>query len=400
MQILKYFFFTALILFFLPVWASAMLLESTCPGDSLKFGMSTALSGPAARLGINMRDGVLASFSEVNLSGGIGGKRLCLVTIDDGYEPERTVPNMHTLITDEKVLAVVGNVGTPTAVVASPIATRNRTLFFGAFTGAGVLRKMPPERYIVNFRASYAEETAAMVEALITHGGIAPNEIAFFTQRDAFGDAGFSGGMAALQRRGVDDEKLIAHGRYERNTIAVENGLADILMVKPEPKAIILVGAYSPCAAFIKLARESGLKALFLNISFVGAAPLAKELGLAGEGVIITQVVPHYDSDEPVVVRFRRVLNEYLPNETPSFGALEGYLVGTILVRALTEIPGQIDRESIVDSLEDLGEFDIGLGTNLDINDSEHQASHQVWPTIIRNGKVIPFNWSDLVRIK
>jgi ABC-type branched-subunit amino acid transport system substrate-binding protein len=304
---------------------------------------------------------------------------------------------MHTLLQDENVLAVVGNVGTPTAVVASPIATRNRTLFFGAFSGAGVLRKMPPERYVINFRASYAEETATMVEALITYGGVAANEIAFFTQRDAFGDAGFSGGMAALQRRGISDEKLIAHGRYERNTTAVENGLADILMAKPEPKAVIMVGAYSPCAAFIRLARKSGLKALFLNISFVGAAPLAQELGADGEGVIITQVVPHYDAEVPIVAKFRKGLKEYLPQEKPSFGALEGYIVGNILIRSLTAIGGQLTRESIVDALEGVGEFDIGLGNLLNLNKTEHQASHQVWPTIIRNGDVVPLNWSELV---
>jgi len=395
MKITKHLMYIVFILLLLTLDAFALDAASVCPEDSLKFGMSTPLTGPASQLGINMRDGILTSFSEVNSSGRISGKELCLVAVDDGYEPERTVPNMHTLLMDEKVLALVGNVGTPTAVVAIPIATRNKTLFFGALSGAGILRKMPPERYVINFRASYAEETAAMVEGLITYGGIAANEIAFFTQRDAFGDAGFSGGMAALQRRGDFDEKLIAHGRYERNTIAVENGLADILMTNPEPKAVIMVGAYAPCAAFIKLARRIGLKALFLNIS-VGAAPLAQELGSSGEGVIITQVVPHYDSNEPVVVKFRKGLKEYQPQAAPSFGALEGYLVGNILIRALREIDRPLTREAIVDALEGLGEFDIGLGEPLRLTKTEHQASHQVWPTIIRNGKVVPLNWAEL----
>ena len=380
----------------LAVDAFALGTASVCPDGTLKFGMSIPLTGPASRLGINMRDGILTSFSEVNASGGIAGKQLCLVAVDDGYEPERTVPNMHALLMDEKVLGLVGNVGTPTAVVSIPIATRNKTLFFGALSGAGILRKMPPDHYVINFRASYAEETAAMVEALVTYGGIAADEIAFFTQRDAFGDAGFSGGMAALHRHGDFDEKLIAHGRYERNTIAVENGLADILMANPEPRAVIMVGAYGPCAAFIKLARKIGLKALFLNVSVVGTAPLVQELGLSGEGVIITQVVPHYDSDEPVVGRFREGLKKYLPQVEPSFVALEGYLVGNILTRALREIDGPLTRETIVDALEGLGEFDIGLDEPLKLNTTEHQASHQVWPTIIRNGKVVPLNWAEL----
>lgn len=371
--------------------------RQVCPPSTLPFGMSTALTGPAARLGLNMRLGVLVAFSEQNVAGGIHGKALCLSAIDDGYEPERVVPNMHTLIQEENVLAVVGNVGTPTAVVAEPIAARNSTLFFGAYSGAGVLRKMPPERYVINYRASYAEETAAMVEALMNFGAVQPEEIAFFTQRDAFGDAGFSGGVAALRRHGFTDEQLIVHGRYERNTTAVENGLADILMAKQLPKAVILVGAYEPCATFIKLARACGLQALFLNVSFVGAAPLAEKLGEDGEGVIITQVVPHYDSEVPLVVQFRQALSGLFPFEKPTFGALEGYVVGRILIRSLVEINGPVTRETVVEALEGLGEFDIGLGGSLALSREEHQASHRVWPTVIRGGKVVPCNWNELV---
>lgn len=398
MGIRRRIFLTLFALFLLFAEYSAASGEPVCPGESLKFGMSTALTGPAARLGINMRDGVLAFFAEANAAGGIGGRELCLVTLDDGYEPERTVPNMHVLIEKEKVLGVIGNVGTPTAVVAIPIATRNKTLFLGAYTGAGVLRKIPPDRYIMNYRASYAEETAAMVDALISKGGFLPEEIAFFTQRDTFGDAGFAGGLDALKNHGLRDERLISHGRYERNTDAVENGLADILMARTSPKAVIMVGAYSSCATFIRLARQSGLKGLFLNVSFVGAEPLAADLGSDGEGVIITQVVPHYESNVPVVREFRGAFSVWRPELSPSFGALEGYIVATILHHALQKSTSPVSRESIVAALEGLDEFDIGLEEWLLLNRTEHQASHRVWPTIIKNGKVVPFDWKELTQ--
>ncbi|OGQ96958.1 MAG: ligand-binding receptor [Deltaproteobacteria bacterium RIFOXYD12_FULL_57_12] len=370
--------------------------ESPCPPEALALGMSTALTGPAADLGINMRDGVLAALDEANRGQGIKGRQLCLAALDDGYEPAQTVPNMLTLINAQQVLALIGNVGTPTAVAALPIALRANTPFYGAFTGAGILRKSPPDRYVINYRASYGEETAAMVDALIEHGGLRPEEIAFFTQRDAFGDAGFVGGLTALKQHGLRQENKIAHGRYERNTLAVENGLADIMLAETVPRAVIMVGTYAPCAEFIQLAKKYGLDALFLNVSFVGAAPLAKGLGDQGDGVIITQVVPHFEADLPIVRDFRKALETWNQDITPSFGALEGYIATRILLLALHRIDDAITRESIIDALEGLGEFDVGLQAPLLLSKEEHQASHQVWPTVIRQGKVVPFAWQNL----
>jgi len=141
--------------------------------------MVTALSGPAQALGTNMRRGVEAYFALGNKRGGVHGRPLELVVRDDGYEPGKTGPAMRSLIDDEHVFTVLGNVGTPTAVVAVPIANEKHVPLFGAYTGAAVLRKSPPDRYVVNYRASYAEETAEMVRGLTQELGIAPSEIAF-----------------------------------------------------------------------------------------------------------------------------------------------------------------------------------------------------------------------------
>ena len=359
-------------------------------------GMSTALTGPAAILGINMRVGVLSAINEANRAGGFRGRTLSLISLDDGYEPSRTAPNMRTLIEDVKVLAVIGNVGTPTAVAALPIANASKTPFLGAFTGAGVLRKTPPDRYVLNYRASYAEETSAMVNALIEYGELKPHEIAFFTQRDAYGDAGYTGGMTALRQHGLQDETQIIHSRYERNTLAVENALADMIIAHPQPRAVIMVGAYAPCGVFIALAKQSGLNALFLNVSFVGGKPLAEHLGKSGEGVIITQVVPHFEADLPIVARYRRALHSWDPSTQPTFGSLEGYITTRIFLEGLHNIEGPLTREAVVTALEQLGDFDIGLGEPLHLSPDDHQACHRVWPTVIKNGEVIPFQWQDL----
>jgi branched-chain amino acid transport system substrate-binding protein len=365
-------------------------------GDELVLGMSTALTGPSRNLGLNMRCGVEAALAEANRAGGVAGHPLRLISLDDAYEPSRTAPNMRRLIERDHVQAVVGNVGTPTAVVAVPIAMASGTPMYGSFTGAGVLRKTPPDRYVVNFRASYAEETGAMVDALSSEAGVAVDRIAFFTQRDAYGDAGFAGGIAALKRHGLTDEHRVVHTRYERNTTAVESALAEVMLAEPEPQAVIMVGAYAPCAEFIRSARRHEIHVYFLNVSFVGAVSLARELGSDGDGVIITQVVPHFEADLPIAREYRRALTAWQPGEAPDFGSFEGYISARVFLRALGGIEGPIGRERIVEALEGLGTFDLGLGAPLHLGRDDHQACHTVWPTVIRGGRVVPFDWSEL----
>jgi ABC-type branched-subunit amino acid transport system substrate-binding protein len=194
----------------------------------------------------------------------------------------------------------------------------------------------------------------------------------------------------------LKDETQITHGRYERNSLAVENGLADILLAKPEPKAVIIVGTYAPAAKFIKLAKEYGLNSLFLNVSFVGAAPLAQALGNEEDGVIVTQVVPHLDSALPIVQDYHKALHRFNPAIAPTFGSLEGYISTRIFLQAIKTLKEEITRESIIDALENLGQFDLGFASKLTITENEHQASHQIWPTIIRKGEVHPFDWKQL----
>jgi ABC-type branched-subunit amino acid transport system substrate-binding protein len=161
-----------------------------------------------------------------------------------------------------------------------------------------------------------------------------------------------------------------------------------------------MVGAYAPCAKFIKLGSETGLKALYLNVSFVGSAPLARELGRNPSQVIVTQVVPHpHEKDLPIVRNYHKDLGKMDPSATPTFGSLEGYIAARILVKGLGHVKGHPTRESIIDALEGLGTFDIGLGKPLQLTPKEHQASHRIWPTILRKGEFVPFEWKEIVNI-
>ncbi|MBF0461694.1 MAG: ABC transporter substrate-binding protein [Magnetococcales bacterium] len=353
--------------------------------------MSSAFSGLAAALGEGVKQGVEARFQQVNASGGIHGNTVQLIALDDGYEPERTAPNVRRLIEEDKVIALIGNVGTPTAVVAVPIIQRMHTLLFGAYTGAALLRKDPPDRYVINFRAGYREETAAMVVGLLARG-IKPEEIAFFTQNDSFGDDGYRGGIETLKANGFAAADKLPHGRYTRNTVNVEEGLSVILAAKTDPRAIILVGSYKPCAAFIRLARREFPLALFLNVSFVGSEPLARELGAEAEGVVVTQVVPPLDGDSPALQEYRQLMAER--GATPSYASLEGYLAARLFTLGLDKAGPTPTRDGLVDAMENLGVVDPGLGVSLQLSREEHQASHRVWPTVYHNGRFVPFVWN------
>lgn len=377
----------------LTAFLGSFLTLGIASAGEVKVGMTAAFSGPASALGNGVKLGIETYFAKVNAAGGVNGNTITLVALDDGYEPKKAAPNMDKLIDSENVIAVIGNVGTPTAIVTVPIANAKKTLLFGAFTGAGVLRQSPPDRYIINYRASYAEETAAMIDGLMS-AGIKPEEMAFFTQNDGYGDAGYKGAMKALKAKGFDGGQL-AHGRYQRNTTNVEDGLGTILDADIEPKAIIMVGAYKPCAAFIKLAKAELPEAVFLNVSFVGSIPLLQALGDQADGVIVTQVVPHYDSPLAGVAEYRKALKSFKAGAQPDFVSLEGYLVAKIFVEGLKNA-SSVTREGIIDGLESMGAKDIGIGVIVNYSKTEHQASHKVWPTVIKNGQYTALDWTKL----
>ncbi len=357
-----------------------------------RIGMSAAFSGPAEALGNGMRKGIEAYFEHVNRQGGIHGRNIELIAKDDAYEPARTAPNMRQLIDEEKVLGVIGNVGTPTAAVAVPIANEKRIPLFGAFTGAGLLRKTPPDRFVINYRASYAEETAEMVRGLVSEIGIQPNEIGFFTQNDAYGDAGWQGAVRALESCGFAAAANQPHGRYTRNTSDIEDGLSRLLDPRCNIRAVIMVGAYAPCARFIKLAKEYNFQPIFLNVSFVGSEALSQALGADNEGVIVTQVVPLPNGDSPAAIEFQSILAE----SDRTFASFEGFLAAKAFVQALSASPSNCDPELFVQTIESGREFDLGLGIRHRLSKTEHQFSHRVWPTIIRDGQFQALQWQDL----
>jgi ABC-type branched-subunit amino acid transport system substrate-binding protein len=327
-------------------------------------------------LGIGMRDGIEAAFNEANAKGGIHGRSLELVTYNDGYEPEKAIANTNRLIHEDKVFALIGEVGTPTSKAVQPIATELNIPFLGPFTGASFLRN-PSFDNIINVRASYDQETEAWIEHLTKDLGL--SRIAILYQDDSFGRAGLAGVNKALERRGM---QLVSEGTYKRNTTAVKRAVLAIR--KGQPEAVVMVGAYKPCAEFIKVARSIGMDPVFVNISFVGSKALAAELGSDGSGVVVTQVVPFPENLEiPLVSQYVKALKASNPELDPGFVSLEGYMVGRLVVQALDRMGQSVTRKALLSTIKEVGEFDLG-GITLSYGADDNQGMDQVFLTIIQ----------------
>lgn len=364
---------------------------ATSPGifdDRVVFGQSAAFSGPAQDLGNGMHLGIEAAFEEVNRQGGVHGRRLELLARDDAYEPEAAINNTQRLISDDDVFALIGAVGTPTSRSAVPVASAANVPYIAPFTGAAFLRD-PQQLNVINLRASYNQETEEMVSRLVSELGI--ERIAVMYQDDSFGQAGYNGVRAALERRGME---TVSVGLYPRNTTAVKTGLLDLK--QGNPQGVIVIGAYQPVAWLIRWAREIGLDPVFVTISFVGSNALAQELGTDGAGVLTTQVVPFpTDADVPVVSSYLDALSVRDPQAAPGFVSLEGYLAGRLAIAALESCGRALDRVCFADRFRSPEPIDVD-GFVLHYGIGDNQGSDQVfWTMIDTNGEYRPLeSWA------
>ncbi len=348
----------------------------------LLIGQCAALKGPAAGLGTNMNLGLRACFDEANAKGGVHGRKLKLIAVDDGYDPDQCVDGTLKLLEESKVFCLAGYVGTPTGKAAIPVITEKQVPLVGLFTGAGLFRK-PVNPWIFNVRASYDDETELLVERLTKDLGA--KKIAVFFQNDSFGQAGLSGTEKALTKRSM---ALAAKGTFERNTVAVKAGLAQILAGQPD--AVVMVGPYKPIAAFVKEARSTGLKVPFATISFVGTESLISELAADADGLIISQVVPSpADASIPLVKDFQAALKAVDTAAKPTYGSLEGYLGGRVLITGLDKAGKDLSRPGLVAALESLQKADVG-GVSVTFTKDNHQALSQVYLTQVGGGEAKP----------
>ena len=369
-------------------WTAAALLSAWLPLNSraaevgvdtgqITIGQSAALSGPAQELGSEMRLGAQAYFALINQAGGVFGRQIKLVSLDDGYEPDRAVANTKKLINEDKVFALFGYVGTPTSNAVLPIFTEAKVPFFGAFTGAESLRN-PLNRYIFNVRASYFEETEKIVEQL-TNLGV--KNIAVLYQDDAYGKAGLAGMERAMAKRNM---KIAALGTVERNTVKVDAAVN--ALVPKLPDVIVMISAYKSIAAFVRAAKKAGYVGQFHNVSFVGSRALAEELGAEGYGVAISQVMPFPFTQNSPLVREYLVALKASGSAPPSYTSLEGFVAAKVFVEGLKRTGKDPTREKFITALETLNFFDAG-GFIVNFSPKSHNGSSFVELTMIGRNK-------------
>ncbi|MBV1862647.1 MAG: ABC transporter substrate-binding protein [Nannocystaceae bacterium] len=405
---------------------------------AINLGTVSAQNGPNANLGIGMVAGLRTAFHEANEGDRVHGRDVLLTVRDDGYEPESTVPAMEELTdggNDRPVLAIVGNVGTPTATVAIPIAEANNVVFHGAFTGAGVLRQDPPSRLVFNYRASYEQETEALVRYINEETDLADRvpaqNIAVLAQgtvaaaddKDAFdgyGTAGFTGVSHALN--GKVSESEITKASYERNTanidVAYEHYVTWLAGDQPVESdgvihaAIIMVPTADPAANLIVAMQDAIAAAkdgmspasvslsdeqiaqlakvdLFMgSVSFVGSDKLRSNLMSQSveycNHVAVSQVVPLPTGTSSGALDYREALTAFNDAEgtshEPSFVSFEGYLAGRLFVDGLRNAP-TLDTNGLVEGLHSLDGIEYGIGATLSFGVDEHQASDRVFGT-------------------
>ncbi|MGH8668748.1 MAG: ABC transporter substrate-binding protein [Burkholderiales bacterium] len=362
------------------LWAASAAAQAPGVGsDRILLGQAAVFSGPAAQLGIQMRNGIKAYFDHVNEKGGVHGRRLELVSEDDFYEVSRAPAASRRLIEQHRVFALLGYVGTPTGVVHLPVTTQAKVPLVGMFTGAEALR-VPFNRYVFHVRASYYDETEAIVEQVVSTGG---KNIAVFYQDDAYGLAGLKGVEIAMTKRKM---KISALGTVERNTTKVEGAVKAINAARPD--AVVMISAYTSCAEFIRQMKRAGSGATFYNVSFVGSKALADALGKEGSGVAISQVVPFPWGTAVPVVREYQQLSKKAGFTDYNFSAIEGFLVAKVLVEGLRRTGRDLTREKFVDTMEKL-DVDLG-GFFVNYSPKSHTGSKFVDLTIIgREGKFL-----------
>ncbi len=347
---------------------AALALPAFAQNARIVFGQSAAFSGPAAQLGIQMNRGARIYFDALNAQGGVNGNPIELRTLDDGYEPERCKANTEKFI-KENVFALFGYVGTPTCVAALPLAEETKTPFFGPFTGAQALRE-PFNRSVFHLRASYYDETALIVRQLTSLG---LKKIAVFYQDDTYGKAGLEGVRRGLKTHALEP---VALGTVARNTVDIAAAVAAITPAMPD--AIVQIGAYKACAAFIRAARKAGFGGTFFNVSFVGTQALADELGKEAHGIVVSQVMPFpFSTTTPISREYLDAVRKAAGDAQPNYSGMEGYLAAKVITEGLKRAGRNPTRDALVSGLESIQKADFG-GFSVNFSPLDHVASHFV----------------------
>jgi ABC-type branched-subunit amino acid transport system substrate-binding protein len=390
-------------------FAFLLFLPGRLGAEEIVIGMSAAFRGPSKGLGIELYRGAAAYFEEVNQSGGVHGRKITLKAYDDGYNPLPAMENTARLIEKDKAFVLFGYVGTPTVTRVLPLLKRYSSesayLFF-PFTGAEPQRQAPYNEMAFNLRASYRQETAGLVRNFLQVGR---KRIAVFYQIDAYGRSGWDGVRAALAKEGLT---IVGEATYHRGSGYDQDMRPQVeILRQADPDAVIMVGAYAACAAFIRDARDAGWDVPLANVSFVGSESLLGLLTRTGKAsgkdythdLVNSQVVPSYNRlDLPAVRQYRQLMEKHHPlppndiaepgyQPVPfSFVSFEGFLDAKVLVEILRRIGPALERKRIRAVAEGLADFDLGIDVPVAFAPNKHQGLDQIYYAVVEEGRFVP----------
>lgn len=380
---------------FKKILSSLFLIYSFSNAQEIKVGTSTDLTGPISNICISMDMGVRTYFKKNN---NYPDKKysFTLTTYDDNYNAVKASKNVEKLIHEDKVLALLANMGTPPSKLTIPITNKANISAFGFYTGGKYVRKEIADKNVFNYRISYKDEVVFIISKLLKNG-IKPNEIVFISQNDAYGNSGYFAAVNELKRRGFKDADKILNGRYNSHSLNVESALSKLLDYPTQPKVILMFGITKPIIKFMRLAKKDFPDSIFISISPISRAKIIEQLKDLSNGLIITQTVPLLSSNLPVVKEFLDEFKKYYPNKKPSISSLEGYIVGKLFVSSLNNSKIKVtDRQSIIQILSQTKDLDIGLGFASGFNRKYNQYSSKIWTSVINNGAVKEYNWNEL----
>jgi branched-chain amino acid transport system substrate-binding protein len=346
--------------------------------NTLLIGQTAAFTGPQSEPVKETTAAAKAYFEKVNAHGGVNGKKIVLESLDDAYDPKRSVENAVKLADERKVLALFLFRGTANAEAMMAVAQDKRVPMFA---GVGSSSKMhqPPSRYLFNLRAPVQTEVASVVKQLVSQGN---KDVAVVYTDDGFGKDALEGAQKAFAANGIQPSVVAA---IPRGSPDVTPAVAQVLA--KNPRATLGFCIPKTCAAIVKALREKGSGTDFVSLSNTSSNAYVEELGSYSRGVMVTQVMPYpFDTRDGVSTEFMQFAREAKLRE--SYAAMEGWLSARVLVEALKRAGPRPTRESLVQAFESLN-LNLG-GFSVNYSPKSRSGSEFVELTMIsKNGKFI-----------
>jgi branched-chain amino acid transport system substrate-binding protein len=344
--------------------------------EKILVGQSAPLTGSNAEIGKDIRDGAAAYFKRVNETGGVNGRTIELVSLDDKNDRKIAGANATTLVANDNVVALFGFASSTLSLDAMPLVREKHVPFFAPFTGADAIHKQGP--YVFVMRASYEDELTKILEHW---EGLGADRVTVLHYDDEIGNQNF----ATVERIMAKAGKKAVSVKIKRNAPV---GPADMQrIVAADPQVLILTTLYGPTAELVKALRQANHPYNMTALSFVGPSQLAKAAGADAAGISVAGVVPPPAKTALPVVRECSDAIRKAGVPELNYTNLESCIAAKVLVEAMRRAGREVTRDSLYKSLASMGSYDTG-GYVVHFGPGErHGSSYVELAVISRSGQ-------------